>query len=66
MKRDRTYHRRMAEEFLKELSTDQKILVISGTMKEREEAGLPPFDGSMSLHFETVTTAEKLLERVVR
>ena len=45
MKRDRTYHRRMAEEFLKGLSREQKLLVISGTMKERQAAGLPPFDG---------------------
>ena len=44
MKRDREFHRKAAAEFLAKLSTEQKLLVISGSAKERTEAGLPPLE----------------------
>ena len=44
MKRDRAYHRQMAEEFLTGLDREQKLLVISGKMEERTAGGVPAFD----------------------
>ena len=45
MKRDRAYHISRAEEFLKKLDLEQKLLVIGGRTEERIAAGLPPFEG---------------------
>ena len=44
MKRDRTYHKQTAADFLKGLTLEQKLLVISGRAEERIAAGLPTFE----------------------
>ena len=45
MKRDLEYHRRAAEQFLRTLSLEQKLLIISGSKEERLAAGLPAMEG---------------------
>ncbi len=44
MRRDREWHLQNAKRFLDRLSTEQKLLIVSGSMEERLEAGLPAFE----------------------
>ena len=44
MKRERTYHKQMAADFLKGLTLEQKLFVISGRPEERINVGLPAFE----------------------
>ena len=44
MKRERTYHKQMAADFLKGLTLEQKLFVINGRPEERINVGLPAFE----------------------